>query len=78
VGRIGCRVAGDGDWGTVTDAVGVAYTKAIMAGGPLNRHPARVRVHPTPIYEFIESLIIFGILWSLKRRLSAGTMFWLC
>jgi phosphatidylglycerol:prolipoprotein diacylglycerol transferase len=83
VGRIGCHVAGDGDWGTVTDMPwGVAYTKAIIGwvdpstGIP---YPPGVRVHPTPIYEFIESLIIFGILWSLRKKdYPAGTMFWLC
>jgi len=31
VGRIGCHVAGDGDWGKVTDVPwGVAYTRAII------------------------------------------------
>lgn len=83
VGRIGCHVAGDGDWGTVTDVPwGVAYTKAIIGwvdpstGIP---YPPGARVHPTPIYEFIQSLIIFAILWSLRKKgYRAGTMFWLC
>jgi phosphatidylglycerol:prolipoprotein diacylglycerol transferase len=83
IGRIGCHVAGDGDWGRVTDAPwGVAYTRAIIGwvdpstGIP---YPPGVRVHPTPIYEFIESFIIFAILWSLRKKdYPAGTMFWLC
>ena len=83
VGRIGCHVAGDGDWGRVTDvAWGVAYTKAIIGwvdpstGIP---YPPGVRVHPTPIYEFLQSALIFGILWALRKKgYAAGTMFWLC
>ncbi len=82
VGRIGCHVAGDGDWGTVTTVPwGVAYTKAIIGwvdpstGIP---YPPGVRVHPTPIYEFLESAVIFGILWALRKKdYAPGTMFWL-
>jgi phosphatidylglycerol:prolipoprotein diacylglycerol transferase len=82
VGRLGCHVAGDGDWGTVTDMPwGVAYTNAIIGwvdpstGIP---YPPGVRVHPTPIYEFLESVVIFGILWVLrKKEYAPGTMFWL-
>jgi phosphatidylglycerol---prolipoprotein diacylglyceryl transferase len=82
VGRLGCHVAGDGDWGAVTDVPwGVAYTRAIIGwvdpstGVP---YPPGVRVHPTPIYEFLESLIVFGVLWALRKRPYApGTQFWL-
>jgi phosphatidylglycerol:prolipoprotein diacylglycerol transferase len=82
VGRLGCHVAGDGDWGTVTDVPwGVAYTNAIIGwvdpstGIP---YPPGVRVHPTPIYEFLESVLIFGILWALRKKAHApGTLFWL-
>jgi phosphatidylglycerol---prolipoprotein diacylglyceryl transferase len=72
VGRIGCHVAGDGDWGKVTDVPwGVAYTRAIIGWADPNTgipYPPGVRVHPTPIYEFIEGVIVFGILWSLRKR----------
>jgi phosphatidylglycerol---prolipoprotein diacylglyceryl transferase len=82
VGRLGCHVAGDGDWGTVTDVPwGVAYTKAIIGwvdpstGVP---YPPGVRVHPTPIYEFLESAVIFGILWALRKKAYVpGAIFWL-
>jgi phosphatidylglycerol---prolipoprotein diacylglyceryl transferase len=82
VGRLGCHAAGDGDWGTVTDVPwGVAYTNAIIGwvdpstGVP---YPPGVRVHPTPIYEFLESVLIFGVLWALrKKEYPPGTMFWL-
>ncbi len=82
VGRLGCHVAGDGDWGAVTNVPwGVAYTNAIIGwvdpstGIP---YPPGVRVHPTPIYEFLESVLIFGILWVLrKKEYAPGTLFWL-
>ena len=82
IGRIGCHVAGDGDWGTVTDVPwAVAYTKAIIGwvhpytGLP---YPPGVKVHPTPIYEFIQSVIILAILWPLRKKgFPNGTIFWL-
>jgi phosphatidylglycerol:prolipoprotein diacylglycerol transferase len=59
----------------------VAYTNAIIGwvdpstGIP---YPPGVRVHPTPIYEFLESAVIFGILWALrKKEYAPGSMFWL-
>src|SRR5918999_2948666 len=82
VGRLGCHFAGDGDWGSITDVPwGVAYTNAIigwvdpMTGIP---YPPGARVHPTPIYEFLQSLVIFAVLWSLRRKsYTAGTVAWL-
>lgn len=82
VGRIGCHVVGDGDWGIETTVPwGVAYTKAIIGWvNPLTGIPYApgVLVHPTPIYEFIQSVIVFGILWSLRKKgYPSGMMFWL-
>lgn len=82
VGRIGCHVAGDGDWGAVTDVPwGVAYINAIVGWADPNTgvpYPPGVRVHPTPIYEFIEGVLVFAILWSLrKKKLAPGTLAWL-
>ena len=82
VGRLGCHVAGDGDWGAVTNVPwGVAYTRAIIGWVDPNTgipYPPGARVHPTPIYEFIESIIIFVILWALRKKgYAPGTLFWL-
>ncbi len=82
IGRIGCHVAGDGDWGAVTDVPwGVAYTNAIIGWVDPNTgipYPPGTRVHPTPIYEFIQSAIIFAILWALRKKgYPPGSMFWL-
>jgi phosphatidylglycerol:prolipoprotein diacylglycerol transferase len=82
VGRIGCHVAGDGDWGAVTNVPwGVAYTNAIVGWADPNTgvpYPAGVRVHPTPIYEFLQGVIVFAILWSLRKKgYAPGTMAWI-
>lgn len=82
IGRIGCHVAGDGDWGTVSNVPwAVAYTHAIIGWvNPVTGipYPPGVRVHPTPIYELIESLIIFAVLWRLRKGdYSPGTLFWI-
>ena len=81
IGRIGCHVAGDGDWGIVTDVPwGVAYTNAIVGWADPQTgipYPSGVRVHPTPIYEFLESLLIFTILWKLRKSYAPGTIAWL-
>jgi phosphatidylglycerol:prolipoprotein diacylglycerol transferase len=74
IGRIGCQLAGDGDWGSETALPwGMAYPNAIV-GWP---YPPEVRVHPTPLYEAFAYVAVFGILWSLRRRkLTDGTIFW--
>lgn len=82
VGRIGCHVAGDGDWGTVTNVPwGVAYTNAIVGWVDPNTgipYPPGVRVHPTPIYEFLQGVLVFAILWSLRKKgFAPGTIAWL-
>jgi phosphatidylglycerol---prolipoprotein diacylglyceryl transferase len=82
IGRLGCHAAGDGDWGAVTDVPwGVSYTNAIIGWVDPNTgipYPPGTRVHPTPIYEFLQSALIFGILWALRKKSYApGTMFWL-
>lgn len=72
-GRVGCHVAGDGDWGTVTDLPwGVAYTRAIVAWP----HPEGVTVHPTPLYEAAAYFALFAFLWRYRHRNPrTGSMF---
>jgi len=82
IGRIGCQLAGDGDWGIPSDVPwAMAYPHAIIGWPPLDEHgvpyPATVRVHPTPVYEMLAYLAIFGVLWSLRKRPHAdGAIFW--
>jgi phosphatidylglycerol:prolipoprotein diacylglycerol transferase len=73
IGRIGCQLAGDGDWGRVTTLPwGMAYPHAVV-GWP---HPPGVRVHPTPLYECAAYLVVFAFLWTRRREPAPdGTIF---
>ncbi|HEY2524301.1 MAG TPA: prolipoprotein diacylglyceryl transferase [Candidatus Binataceae bacterium] len=81
LGRIGCHVSGDGDWGIPSTLPwAVAYKHAIVGWGPqtvLKLGPNHqlvsgffpgVRVHPTSLYETILYTGVFFILWSMRRR----------
>lgn len=64
IGRIGCQLAGDGDYGDVTSLPwGMSYPEGTV--------PTREIVHPTPVYETLASLVIFWLLWRMRGRLSA-------
>jgi phosphatidylglycerol:prolipoprotein diacylglycerol transferase len=61
IGRIGCLISGDGDYGIPTSLPwGMSFPNGIV--------PTRERVHPTPIYEFLGAVVIFWILWRLGAR----------
>lgn len=82
IGRIGCFLAGDATWGKVTDVPwAMAFPNAVagwvdpLTGMP---YPPGVKVHPTQLYELIQSLFVFAILWTLrKRNYRPGTIFYL-
>src|SRR5262249_37988329 len=73
IGRVGCHLAGDGDWGTPSTLPwAVAYAHGV-APWP---HPPGVRVHPAALYEGIALAALFAILWRERARLvPAGTTF---
>ena len=65
VGRIGCLLAGDGDYGINTTLPwGVHMAKNALV--PPN--PPTALVQPTPIYELLFSIVVFWILWQLGRN----------
>ena len=74
IGRIGCQLAGDGDWGRETTLPwGMAYPNAIVGW----TYPPGVRVHPAPLYEMLAYFAIFAFLWSIRKsRHTEGTLFW--
>jgi phosphatidylglycerol:prolipoprotein diacylglycerol transferase len=81
IGRIGCLLAGDGDWGRPTTLPwGMRYPNAIIGWDEWLRAsglPADVRVHPAPIYETLGYGTVFLILWALRRRPHPpGLMLW--
>ena len=61
IGRIGCFLAGDGDYGPPSD---LPWAMAF----PNGTVPTDVPVHPTPVYETLISVTFFGILWSQRRK----------
>jgi len=65
IGRIGCQLAGDGDWGAETTLPwGMAYPYAVVGWDK----PPGVRVHPTPLYECALYLLVFAVLWRMRRE----------
>src|SRR5437879_9539593 len=56
IGRIGCLISGDGDYGVPTSLPwGMSFPNGLV--------PTTQRVHPTPIYEAIAATLIFWYLW---------------
>lgn len=73
IGRVGCQVSGDGDWGVPSDLPWAMRYPHAIGGWP---YPDGVRVHPTPVYECVAYLAVFAFLW--RRRGAAapdGTVF---
>jgi phosphatidylglycerol:prolipoprotein diacylglycerol transferase len=70
VGRIGCLLAGDGDYGINTTLPwGVHMAKNALVP-PI---PPTAMVQPTPIYELLFSLVVFWLLWQLGKRTGSGS-----
>jgi phosphatidylglycerol:prolipoprotein diacylglycerol transferase len=75
VGRIGCFLSGDGDYGVATSLPwGMSFPNGLV--------PTTERVHPTPMYELIVACVIAWILWRVganqivtRGKTSAGTVF---
>ena len=65
VGRIGCLTSGDGDYGINTTLPwGVHMAKDAL----FPPTPPDALVQPTPLYEFLFSLVLFWILWKLAEK----------
>ena len=66
IGRIGCFLSGDGDYGIPTSLPwGMSFPNGLV--------PTTQRVHPTPIYELIVACFISWWLWKMGvRQIQAG------
>src|SRR5437773_7428202 len=65
IGRIGCLLSGDGDYGIPTNLPwGMSFPNGVV--------PTTARVHPTPIYEFLIWMLIATILWQLGKKTLGG------
>ena len=83
VGRIGCLISGDGDYGRPTNVSwGMAFPDGLVKTTdvcPQWGWPANCRVHPTPIYEFIVCVLIYFYIWrrgtrSIQHPLAPGVI----
>lgn len=63
IGRVGCQLAGDGDYGRPS---GLPWAMGYPHGTVPT--PPGVKVHPTPIYEIIVMAVVVWILWRLATR----------
>jgi phosphatidylglycerol:prolipoprotein diacylglycerol transferase len=95
IGRIGCHLSGDGDYGIPTSLPwGVNYENGIVKPSYIfnsqqfkdafpnlaaqfpNGVNDNTPLHPTPVYEFLVAIIIFVILWKLRKNdWSTGRLF---
>lgn len=92
IGRLGCHLAGDGDygrptdlpWGTRYDAGLVPPSRAfaglpdLVARFPNGIVPDDTPCHPTPVYEFgLAALTCAALLMWARRSPPDGSVFWL-
>jgi prolipoprotein diacylglyceryl transferase len=65
IGRIGCLLSGDGDYGVPTTLPwGMSFPNGVV--------PTTAHVHPTPIYEFLIWLAIAVFLWHMGTKSLRG------
>ena len=68
VGRVGCQLSGDGDYGQESDLPwAMAYPDGTVS--------TTEEVHPTPIYESLAMGLVALALWRLRGRLAPGMIF---
>jgi phosphatidylglycerol:prolipoprotein diacylglycerol transferase len=68
IGRIGCQLSGDGDYGIPWDGPwAMAYPEGTV--------PTDVPVHPTPVYETLAMGLVGYGLWRLRDSFRPGLLF---
>jgi phosphatidylglycerol:prolipoprotein diacylglycerol transferase len=90
IARIGCHLAGDGDYGFPTTLPwGTDYSKGTFPPSAAFRDfpevtsqfpggivPNNTPCHPTPVYEFIICALMFWFLWRIRKNISpTGKLF---
>ena len=68
IGRIGCQLSGDGDYGENWDG---PWAMAYADG----TEPIDETVHPTPVYETLAMGLVAMVLWRLRFTLTNGLLF---
>ena len=68
IGRIGCQLSGDGDYGKHSDLPwAMSYPDGTV--------PTTDKVHPTPVYETLAMGAVALLLWRLRDRYRPGILF---
>ena len=70
IGRIGCQVSGDGDYGIRSSLPwAMGYPHGTVPT------PLGVTVQPTPIYETVSMCLLAYLLWRMRDRVRPGVVF---
>lgn len=102
IGRIGCQLSGDGDWGVVNNAANPGWIPQWLWASKYPHHVLNTAdtdpvpsvlmegcnsvycyqlseaVYPTPIYETLMMVVVFAVLWALRKRLKTpGLLFFI-
>jgi phosphatidylglycerol:prolipoprotein diacylglycerol transferase len=78
IGRIGCLLSGDGDYGKPTSwpwPWGMAFPRGVVPTTETCVQwgwPSDCRVYPTPIYEFFIWIAIAAFLWHMGKKATNG------
>lgn len=94
IGRLGCQISGDGDWGIENTAPKPGWlnwapdwlwsyrypNNVLKEGDPIEGclgeycYQLKVGVFPTPLYETIACVLLFFVLWNLRKRIKVPGM----
>lgn len=84
IARIGCHLAGDGDYGMPTNLPWATnyengtyppsiafrdFPEIVQKYGVNGVVPDSIPVHPAPVYEFLAGLILFFVLWKFRTTI---------
>ncbi len=82
IGRLGCQLSGDGDWGVAADlSLKPAWLPHWLwaqtyDGNILGAVIPAPGVYPTPVYESLAAFALFGVLWLIRAgRQRPGYLF---
>jgi phosphatidylglycerol:prolipoprotein diacylglycerol transferase len=74
IGRIGCQISGDGDWGIAADMalkpswLPTWFWAQRYEGNILGVVIPEPGVLPTPVWETVGGMALFGVLWALRKH----------
>jgi phosphatidylglycerol:prolipoprotein diacylglycerol transferase len=76
IGRIGCQISGDGDWGVAVTSPAPGWLPVWLWAQTYEGNIAGIEipppgVYPTPLYETLMAFAAFGILWTLRKHAHA-------